>query len=607
MPKKQNKLFDNSQYTHPHNTKYEWRSTRCEVVLLTRCKLSFTEYKMAQNFELFQKVESLPLAWLLFGPSTLHLKHEWVMLVSVFFLTTASFSTLYEYTLDMRLILAITIWQSRYLCLRIVCATNSYTWFGFRTMVARFFVAGQYFDYVRPTSDYSRPQYLSLSSQLPFIQKLINLFQSNTNQSVVRSTKGGRKKDGHGNMTHIKFEKYINQNAFTYVSSKCNEYGLSSMISAQYCIVSITGLVLAYILLKNVSFYPYRRALALVHDSSTPENYGAISTLMDSFEFDYNGASFSWFVWFLVAISTLPSIILFGRIILPIPDLVAGSNVLKAMKYEAKLHGRSNNRAKRGEEVPWSEQYRSVITENRLKLSCHVILFRVVENVFLCAWLPVTELSCIVSGICEPGSRIWKRIDAPGIGIKADISMFGFIEKHYLLNVAIGFTAAFITIILLVSQVVTLDKAYLSILGHLNGEDNEYMESHMRRTSAYKKNRNENFIQGKGNNFEKGFAEFYLKLMSDIFSNEIGAQSTSRIISFFIDLNFCLSIITFALCVVCFYLDVKCLSMMMLLFANIYSGLGILRIGLLNHRRLTEVAEEINDSFYPSASPLPST
>jgi hypothetical protein len=53
--------------------------------------------------------------------------------------------------------------------------------------------------------------------------------------------------------------------------------------------------------------------------------------------------SWSSLFLFLSRTSILLSIFCYGRIALPIPDLVAGTNVLKSVRAEAMFYGRSNN------------------------------------------------------------------------------------------------------------------------------------------------------------------------------------------------------------------------------------------------------------------------
>ena len=368
-----------------------------------------------------------------FGPTTLHLKHEVALFLCLTFLTIANHATLYENALEWRLIYIQLGWLSRYLLLRLICTTDTFDFMGIKSIVCNFFVAGQYFDATTPSLDYTRPNLLPF--QIPFLKKLFaqDFGSDNSSSRSGGGSKGGKKKDDH------KLDKIIQQNAHHYIISKFNEIVPPGLISKQLCFTAIISLYLFYILFCNVSFHPYRRAL--LHGALANlgvEHHGAIQTLINSFEFDYNGATVSWYFSFLVAMSTLSSVFLFGRLMPPIPDLIsgmcyyflldyvsikfipylfvllcptdAGTNVIKAIRKEAKILGRVSSKSKKeADELPWAEQYRSIVVENRLRLNCHVILFRVIENLFMVGFLPVTELTCIVSGLCKPGPRLWDR------------------------------------------------------------------------------------------------------------------------------------------------------------------------------------------------------
>ena len=530
------------------------------------------------------------------GPTTLHLKYELTLLVSLTLLTAASLGVLYENRLDVKLIAFTILWQSRYLIIRLICTTKNFNTFGIRSMVCKLCVAGQYFDATRPSLDYARPQLLAV--QIPFFSKFFasdigvgdNLLGSGS------GSKGLKKKDDQSQMKNLKLDKYMRRNAFNYVVSKYNEYVPPSLLSTQLCITIVAVVFLLYVMLENVSFYPYRRAIlsqAYPLSNYSRENYGAIQTLIDSFEFNYSNVSVKWFFYFLVSVSTLSSVFIFGRLIPPIPDLVAGTNVIKAVRNEAKHLGKNSSKSKKDDERLCVEQYRSIVFENRLRLTCHVILFRTIENIIFVALLPVTELTCIISEICKPGPRLWERIDSQGIGIKEDPSMFSFIQKHYTLSLFITLITVVVTLALLISQTITLDKTYLALLSQCN--DIDYIESSRRNVNSNKKVRkNETGSQSKVDHFENGVFEHYKQKLNELLSEEIGPPSSSSIVEMTIRIIIMFLYISFATCILGFYNDYKCFTLSMVSLAIVVAGQGITEFGLVRYNELNTISDEIS-------------
>ena len=530
------------------------------------------------------------------GPTTLHLKYEILLLIAITFLTTASFGVLYEHTLNFNLILMISLWQCRYLLLRLVCTTRNFNFLGLRSIVCKLCVAGQYFDASRPPLDYTRPQFLVMNNS--FFQNLLGIGGGQLGSSSG-SKGGGKRKDDQSQMKTLKLDKYMRQNAYNYVISKYNEYVPPGLISAQFCATLAVVLFLSYVMLENVSFHPYRRALlSQVHpmQNKSPENYGAIQTLIDSFEFDYSNVSVTWFFYFLVSVSTLLSVFIFGRLIPPIPDLVAGTSVIKALRNQAKQIGKIPSKSKKDEEILWAEQYRSIVVENRLRLSCHVIIFRLIENLFFVAFLPVTELTCIVSGVCHPGPQVWERIGIPGVGLKPDPSMFFFIGKHNMLSNLIALATAIVTVSLLVAQTITLDKTYLAFLCQCSDMDS--MENSRRNSNGYRKIRKSDAgLQNKVDSLDCGNMEYYKHKFCSLLSEEIGPQETSKIILFLSQLMSFLIAVVFVSSIMAYYYSYKCFSFSMISIAVAASGRGVVDFGLVSFNELNIISDEITQQY----------
>ena len=224
---------------------------------------------------------------------------------------------------------------------------------------------------------------------------------------------------------------------------------------------------------------------------------------------------------------TLLGVYLYGRVLLPIPDLVAGSNVLSCYRLRdsmgktkpsglsaphgsgSKSHRNSSNSYQRGGgggggggtsaaaggggsdanfEQPWLEHYQSIITEDRLKLIFKIAFVRVVENVFLIAILPRTDFACRTTGQCPNKSgllELAKVMFHAGITspLRSDSESYqydDFGKKPYSVGenpfrpdvpsaYMIGISVVVVTLSLLLAQAATLNRSHLGITGYLAG------------------------------------------------------------------------------------------------------------------------------------------
>lgn len=208
--------------------------------------------------------------------------------------------------------------------------------------------------------------------------------------------------------------------------------------------------------------------------------------------------------YYVILCGTCLGIVLYGRILLPIPDLVAGSNVLSSFQQGTAASGGGGGGGKKGGnhnynynqvsvegdtilDRPWLEQYQSIVTEQRLKLVLKVAFIRVVENYFLVAILPRTDLACKTTGQC-PNKSGWKelakvmfhagilaplRSDTETYQLEDGKSPFSVGENPYkpdlLCAIMIGISAVVVTLSLLLAQAATLNRSHLGINGYLAG------------------------------------------------------------------------------------------------------------------------------------------
>eukprot|EP00531_Pseudo-nitzschia_arenysensis_P009792 CAMPEP_0116127790 /NCGR_PEP_ID=MMETSP0329-20121206/7020_1 /TAXON_ID=697910 /ORGANISM="Pseudo-nitzschia arenysensis, Strain B593" /LENGTH=718 /DNA_ID=CAMNT_0003621897 /DNA_START=145 /DNA_END=2301 /DNA_ORIENTATION=- len=213
--------------------------------------------------------------------------------------------------------------------------------------------------------------------------------------------------------------------------------------------------------------------------------------------------------YYVILCGTILALVLYGRVLFPIPDLVAGSNALSDSAV-ASGGGGSGSKGSRGNnhsqqrgggsasaasagggdalfDRPWLEQYQSIITEQRLKLIVKVGFARMVENLVLIAFLPRTDLACTTTGQCPNKSGLRElakvmfyagitsplRSDTESYQLEDGKRPFSVGENPYkpdlFCAVLIGISVVVVTLSLLLAQATTLNRSHLGINGYLAG------------------------------------------------------------------------------------------------------------------------------------------
>lgn len=200
--------------------------------------------------------------------------------------------------------------------------------------------------------------------------------------------------------------------------------------------------------------------------------------------FDVQPPNFVCLMFLIISFGTAASLILYGRVMLPIPEFVAGTNVLKAIRAETRIlgggsaGGSGKSSKSRDKELPWAENYKSITTENRLRLYYKVALVRLVENIFLCAVLPQTEIVCRYTGHCEPGPVLWGPTGVSGMfGRRFGKGHNSLLTSSYDALVGDDFatrliitTTVVLTGLLLIAQMGLMNRTYFAIMGYISGE-----------------------------------------------------------------------------------------------------------------------------------------
>lgn len=188
----------------------------------------------------------------------------------------------------------------------------------------------------------------------------------------------------------------------------------------------------------------------------------------------------------VISLGTVLSLFFYGRLLFPIPEFVAGTNVLKAIRAESRILASggtsggagkgSRQKGDRDRDLPWSEQYKSITAENRLRLYYKVAVMRIIENMWLCVILPQTEFICRFTEHCEPGPLLWGPSGITGIagrrgkGGSMLTSSYDALLKDDSASAIIWISTVVITTLLLTAQMTITNRTYLAIMGYISGE-----------------------------------------------------------------------------------------------------------------------------------------
>lgn len=202
--------------------------------------------------------------------------------------------------------------------------------------------------------------------------------------------------------------------------------------------------------------------------------------------FDVQPPSWVSLMFLVISFGTAASLFFYGRIMLPIPEFVAGTNVLKAIRAETRILGGSGTGAggasgksskSKDKDLPWAENYKSITTENRLRLYYKVAIIRILENILLCAILPQTEIVCRITEHCEPGPLLWGPSGVAGIAGRRFGKGTSFLTSSYDALTGDDFatrliitSTVLITAVMLVAQMTLMNRTYLAIMGYISGE-----------------------------------------------------------------------------------------------------------------------------------------
>jgi len=310
-------------------------------------------------------------------------------------------------------------------------------------------------------------------------------------------------------------------------------------------------------------------------------------------------------------VCTISSLIVYGRILLPLPDMVSNTCGFNP----GKVSGKSLKSQRVGK--PWSETYKSIESEDRFHLYAKVTFLRILENLFLCAILPQTEYVCKATGHCETDVMIFELNGIPSVtGVKGQ-SMFDNIIQDRLSAFIIAVSVISVTTLTLISQAATLDRSFLSRKGYvdsgLGSNEISYSDSgrsglSAKRSSAFDslsssgssrkiKRYDDSFVVGNSwistrFNFSSSLGKFR-HFVNRVFANEVGPLSTSRILAVSSHIHL-LQIIFIMFVLVMYTVFNKNFYALGLTFVAVVNSSGAMDIGVLEYDELQTIADEIS-------------
>lgn len=273
-------------------------------------------------------------------------------------------------------------------------------------------------------------------------------------------------------------------------------------------------------------------------------------------------------------------------------------------------------------DLSWAEQYRSIVAENRFSLLSKSSSIRFAENLLVCALFPRTSFSCRFTGHCPEGPTLSElsKVLYP-VGITSVLRTDGIYQNQFSLMISDWYTAILIALSIVVitfsaifTQAATLDRSYLSTMGHLVGgwtvlvENNRNLDgikaSPWDPRRRYKKGDlicqtfpgfgTHTIYVATTNQPEGRPFDLSLRATHDLFRNECGHPATSRLIAFFTKIQMMLVMTLMVLIFGCYVLDYYYGSLMWILAANVVAAYGTIRETVNDVSEIQTIAKEIS-------------
>lgn len=286
----------------------------------------------------------------------------------------------------------------------------------------------------------------------------------------------------------------------------------------------------------------------------------------------------------------------------------------------------------------WCEEYLSIANCSRFSLHLKIILIRVIESVIVCAALPQSSYICKATGYCNIEPTIFEignptAIDPNGIHSKNE--MFDNIIRDHLIGKLIFVSVLVTSVSVLIGQTIVLDRsslslgAYTYLQGYLSNNHSDYDGATNRKGGGRRANTGETpFVWNtdaddddttnrKGGAHRRSYPNDFMlndhwknfthhnqdgnrhtlsevrNLFFGIISNELGALSTSTILSYIFSVYAVHAVLVITLTLLYSFAGMDCYPLVLILIA-IFSAAGGSDVDTLDFDEIEEVANEIN-------------
>jgi hypothetical protein len=328
--------------------------------------------------------------------------------------------------------------------------------------------------------------------------------------------------------------------------------------------------------------------------------------------------------FFMTCVGTLMSLVYYFRVFLPIPDQVAGGNVIKDLRTEARSSTtgskKSSRTVKDNQDSAWPERSRPIATENRFRLSFRVRVIRMIEALFVCSILPRTKYICRATGHCPEGAQVWEltRILYPtGIStpLRRDGNVtLGSMESDRFSALLTAVSIVLVSYYLLVGENAVLNKTYLAIMAYVSNEWNLVENPDLSLPPPvwdprrrYKKGDlilfppsgpRQSVYRATANNPEGKPSNLQMRIEQDLFCKELGHPATSSMLSSLSALQWANAALHMVLLILCkLFLGLHAGTWLSTaLFAHLVAAYALVSIGVSNYSRLGRLNAEIGST-----------
>jgi len=547
-----------------------------------------------------------------FGNSHEHLRLEVQLLLSLILITTANMMGLYNESFgtgDFIYIIFATIWLSRFLIFRMLCCFDKSThaqpsFRGLLSLVctAYFSGGGQVFDYPVVSAE-DTIKGINASSILPvgvhyLLQwlrvRILLLYQSL--RGAKQTSKDHQRKRGKG------YWHGIGSNLLLNARIACHKRlpSLQALIPIVTCgallwtVHTFFGENTGVLKLYPVTMVQSKQS---IKDDTTP--YGAYTPKVRP--------QWSSIATTMVFVGTILSLGAFFRVIQPLPDMVAGGNVIADVKHES----RSRKRKEREDtSTTLTEKYFSITTENRIVLHLYIIATRLLENIALCWWLPRSIYVCRAASHCPEDFNVWElsQILYP-IGVvsplRKDATASSDVPSNWGSFVLMFVAVLITTLTVLTAQSILLSRTHLSTLGSIlsawipvNAGDDKNVDASM--WDARRKYKVGDVVLYDGVAYMAGSDtpegkphDRWIMHLYTILRDEVGHPSTSRVLYLASVIQFGLSTGLAFMFVVFALIGLPCLDIMFGVLGCIIAAYGCSISGGSDHGALLTLGQEI--------------